>query len=515
MPTSGLQKVVQHLRDIAYRQEAAAMTDGQLLERYLAQHDEVAFAVLVRRHASLVWNACRRILDNHHDAEDAFQATFLVLVRKAASIARKDMLANWLYGVAHRTALKAKSAITKRRDRERLAAQLAQGQTDRPELWSNLLPVLDQELSRLPDKYRACIVLCDLEGKTRKDAARLLRLPEGTVASRLTRGRALLADRLARHGLAVSGGTLATAVSTNATSACVPASVVWNTTKVASLLAAGQAAAAGAISANAAALTQGVIRAMFLSKIKLALAATLAVASVVTFGGGILCYQTAAGEGEGKPTLLPGPRETAKQEKKPGTKAQPGQKKDEQPPAEGEAKAVDILKAYNTNAARFDESFNDKRVLVTGLMGRISRRGPEHLANPGYQLELWCGDEPYTIVYCEFTDKDRKQLAQLAENQMLTIEGQCQVRVKQAPVNMGVGLPGFPGAGFGGAGALGGGLGLPPLGGNLGNPAGQGLPGFPGPQGPGLNFDGGPEIFFLNSKIVNVGKVVPPEKQAQ
>jgi len=114
MPNNGLAKVVQHLRDLAFRQEAAKMSDGQLLECYLAQRDEAAFAVLVRRHASLVWNVCRRILPSHHDAEDAFQATFLVLVRKAGSIASPDMLANWLYGVAHRTALKASAAAGKR-----------------------------------------------------------------------------------------------------------------------------------------------------------------------------------------------------------------------------------------------------------------------------------------------------------------------------------------------------------------------------------------------------------------
>jgi RNA polymerase sigma factor (sigma-70 family) len=298
MPNNGLAKVVQHLRDLAFRQEAAKLSDGQLLQCYLAQRDEAAFAVLVRRHASLVWNICRHILPSHHDAEDAFQATFLVLVRKAGSIASPDMLANWLYGVAHRTALKASAAAGNRQAREREVAEMPQPQAE-DNLWSNLLPVLDHELSRLPDKYRAAIVLCDLEGKTRKEAARLLRLPEGTVASRLTRGRTMLAKRLGRHGLAVSGGTLAAAVSQNAASACVPASVVWSTIKAATLLAAGQAAAAGVISAKVAGLTEGVVKAMFLSKLKVTVAVVM-VATMVPLGGGVVWYGAAAGQGGGK-----------------------------------------------------------------------------------------------------------------------------------------------------------------------------------------------------------------------
>jgi len=303
MATNGLDKVVQHLKSIAFRQEAARMTDKQLLDCYLAKRDEAAFAVLVRRHGPLVWNVCRRILPSHHDAEDAFQATFLVLVRKASSIVSRELLANWLYGVAHRTALKARAALGRRQARERQVVDMPEAQGAEPDLWSNLLPVLDQELTRIPEKYRAAIVLCDLEGKTRKEAARLLRLPEGTVASRLTRGRAMLATRLGRHGLAVSGGTLAAVVAQNAASACVPASVVWGTIKAATLLAAGKAAAAGAMSAKVAALTEGVVRAMFLTKLKTTMVALLVGVSAIGIGGGLLRYGLAAGrasiEGEG------------------------------------------------------------------------------------------------------------------------------------------------------------------------------------------------------------------------
>src|SRR5436305_5459780 len=148
----------------------------------------------------MVWGVSRRVLRNHHDAEDAFQATFLVLVRRAASIASKELVANWLYGVAHQTALKARAMVAKRRGRERQVEVMPEPVIAEQEPWPDLQPVLDEELSRLPDKYRTVVILCDLEGVTRKEAARQLGCPEGTVAGRLARARAMLAKRLARGG---------------------------------------------------------------------------------------------------------------------------------------------------------------------------------------------------------------------------------------------------------------------------------------------------------------------------
>jgi RNA polymerase sigma factor (sigma-70 family) len=537
MPKNGLDKVIDYLRNIALRQEAAGMTDRQLLDGFIAARDEVAFAVLVRRYAPLVWNVCRRVLGNQHDAEDAFQATFLVLVRKAASIAKRDVLANWFYGVAHRTSLKAKAATNKRQAREKQVPEMPEPQAARDDLWSKLLPVLDQELSRLPDKYRAAIVLCDLQGKTRKEVARQLRLPEGTVASRLARARAMLAQRLARHGLAVSGGTLAAAVSGNAESACVPAAVVWGTIKAATLFAAGKAVAGGAISAKVAGLTEGVVRAMLMSKLKSPVA-LLVMATAIAFGRGAAWYEAsgqAGGAGEEKPSLLPkSTSQVAKQDKKGKPAVGTDQKKAEEAASGGAAKAGEILKAFETNAALYDERFSEKRIAVTGKMVRIKRMDPNPQKEVGYVLEMQCpgskDDEPSILVTFVFTDKDRKQLAQLKENQVMTIEGLCQVTVRLPP---GVFAPGgFGGGGFGaaggfgggfpGAGALGGGgfqggfggaiggngLGGPPLGGNLGNPGGAGLPGFPGAPGVAIGtFDPDqPAITFLGSKIVQVEK---------
>src|SRR5262249_12607774 len=152
----------------------AGLTDGQLLGRFIERRDEAAFAALVRRHGAMVWGVCRRVLGEHHDVEDAFQAAFLVLVRKAASIVPQEMVGNWLYGVAYQTALRARAARAKRRTRERQLMQMPEPTAAEPTLWRDLKPVLDQELSRLPAKYRVAIILCDLEGKTRREAARQL-----------------------------------------------------------------------------------------------------------------------------------------------------------------------------------------------------------------------------------------------------------------------------------------------------------------------------------------------------
>src|SRR5205085_648735 len=178
------------------------------------------------------------------DAEDAFQATFLVLIRKAASLAQRELLGNWLYGVAYRTALDARAAAARRRARERQVSPMPEPEArNSADVWHDLRPLLDQELNRLPDKYRVAVVLCDLEGRTRRDAARQLGIPVGTLSGRLTMARQMLAKRLARHGLALSGGMLTAALSQGAASACVPTALMASTLEAATAVAAGQAAA--------------------------------------------------------------------------------------------------------------------------------------------------------------------------------------------------------------------------------------------------------------------------------
>src|SRR5262245_55968066 len=198
MPTGETREAVSELSEVV-------QTDGQLLEGFVSRRDDAALTALVRRHAALVWSVCRRVLSNYHDAEDAFQATFLVLVRRADSIRPREMVANWLYGVARQTALRARATAASRGERERQVADTPDPTAAAREARCDLHADLDEELQRLPNKYRAVLVLCDLEDMTRPEAARQLAVPEGTVAGRLARARAMLAKRLTRRGLATAG----------------------------------------------------------------------------------------------------------------------------------------------------------------------------------------------------------------------------------------------------------------------------------------------------------------------
>ena len=291
MASSPIRDVIQRLRSIHMR-ERGDLTDGQLLERFLSLREPAALESLVHRHGSMVWGVCRRLL-NQHDAEDAFQATFLVFVRKAAAIFPRSKVGNWLYGVAHQTALKARATRARRMARERSGVDMPEPvwhQEDRRNDW---LPLLDQEISRLPAKYRTAIVLCELGGKTAKEAALHLGCAEGTVASRLTRGRALLRKRLTRRGLAVTGNSFA-GVLVNEASASVPSALRTSTIKVITTVAAGRGVATGVISASVAALAQRVVKTMLLTKLMKTTVVLLALASLTGTAG--LVYRTQATE---------------------------------------------------------------------------------------------------------------------------------------------------------------------------------------------------------------------------
>jgi RNA polymerase sigma-70 factor (ECF subfamily) len=265
------------------------LPDGPLLERYVCRRDEAVFEAIVRRHGPMVWGVCRRVLGDHHDAEDAFQATFLVLARKASSVVPREMLPNWLYGVACQTAMRARAGIFKRRGRERQVPEMPEPAADPRESWGGeALALLDEELGRLPEHYRAPIVLCDLEGRTHRQAAEQLGWPVGTVAGRLSRARALLAGRLARRGVALPAATLAVLLSQQAASAGMPVSLIASTARAASVFAAGQGAAGAVVSARAADLTEGVLKTMLLTKLKIAtavLVGLVALAAGASSGG--------------------------------------------------------------------------------------------------------------------------------------------------------------------------------------------------------------------------------------
>jgi RNA polymerase sigma-70 factor (ECF subfamily) len=321
--------VLRFIRQIKALDDAESTADEQLLAHFVAQHDEAAFAALVQRHGPMVLGVCRRVLHHVHDAEDAYQATFLVLARKARSLSKPESLGNWLYGVAYRTALKAKAAAARRRARERESVALAVTDPVEEVIKREVRLVLDDELSRLPSKYRTPIVLCYLEGQTQEEAARTLGCPRKTVTTRLTRACARLRTRLLRRGATLSAGAFAAVLSQNAESAGLPLPPVDSTVQAATQFAAGKAAATRAVSAHAVALTKGVLTSMFVTKLKtmavLLLTITVAGASV-----GVWTYRALA-EGQGAARAEDQPKPAAED----ATKAQDADKKTDKDKLQG------------------------------------------------------------------------------------------------------------------------------------------------------------------------------------
>jgi RNA polymerase sigma factor (sigma-70 family) len=285
MAKEPLGNVLHYLRQIASAPASQELTDKELLESFAAGRDETAFALLMQRHGALVWGVCQRVLRQDQDAEDAFQATFFVLARKAGRIRWQADVGNWLYAVALRTALKAKGGATRRNRGERQLQDMPAPEPNCDSAWLDLRPVLDEELNRLPLKYRAPVVLHYFEGKTYAQAAQALGCPAGTVSTLLAQARHLLRGRLARRGLALTSGLLATILSENAASAMAPAALMDSTLKAAALFAAGQAVTASLISAKAATLTEGVLKAMFLTKLKIGAALVLALGALGASAG--------------------------------------------------------------------------------------------------------------------------------------------------------------------------------------------------------------------------------------
>jgi RNA polymerase sigma factor (sigma-70 family) len=281
---SGLRQVLQHLRP------GTGLTDGQLLARFVTARDEASFTALVRRHGPMVLGVCRRVLHDFHDAEDAFQATFLILARKAGSVVKRESLGCWLYQVAYHTALEASETNARRRAREKSMQEIPHPGMAPAEV-QDWRPLLDRELHLLPEKYRAAIVLCDLEGRTRKEAARLLKVPEGTLSSRLATGRQMLAKRLMRCGVSLSGGALAVALSHGTGSAALPAALVMSTAKAAALVAVGQMTA---VSTPAVLLMKEVMKTMLLKKLRLVVGAVMVTVALGAVGFG---YQAGGNSG--------------------------------------------------------------------------------------------------------------------------------------------------------------------------------------------------------------------------
>jgi RNA polymerase sigma factor (sigma-70 family) len=281
MPAAYSNPFLHHLRHLIGGVSAAALTDGQLLEQFLAHRDETAVEVLVRRYGPLVFGVCRRVLHNGHAAEDVFQATFLVLIRKAASLDRARPLGGWLYTVAHRLALTARANERRRqRGEEQAARRRPPAEGDDPGR-GDLVVALEEELHRLPARHRAPLVLCYLEGKTNDQAAEILGCPRGSMAARLAQARERLRACLVRRGFVAPAAGLTAALAT-AAQAAVPLPLLDNTVRAALWFAGEEARAAGFVSARAVALARGACRAMFLKRLKMAAALLLAFALLGT-----------------------------------------------------------------------------------------------------------------------------------------------------------------------------------------------------------------------------------------
>src|SRR5262245_18500038 len=255
MARTPLAPVLQYLRSRLGDGAAGEATDAQLLRRFVAGREEAAFEALLRRHGPLVWQVCRRVLPRTDDAEDAFQATFLVLLRKAASVRKQASLASWLHGVAHRVALKAREEARRRDRHEPRGAAPVRPDVPAEASWREVQAVLGEEVLRLPERLRAPFVLCCLEGQTRAEAARRLGWKEGTVASRLARARQRLRGGLARRGVVLPAAAFAALPAADAAPA-VPPPLLEATRKLAALVHAGEAPAA------VAGLVQGALQAM-------------------------------------------------------------------------------------------------------------------------------------------------------------------------------------------------------------------------------------------------------------
>jgi RNA polymerase sigma factor (sigma-70 family) len=289
MASVPLGAVVRGLGRIFGAGTVAGLSEGQLLDRFLGRRDEAAFEALVARFGPMVLSVCRGLLRDEHDADDAFQATFLVLVKKGHTLRDKARLGNWLYGVAHRVASKARAQAARRRAREGSrdgeppdVADTPDPRPPRPDALDDLGP-LHEELARLPGRYREPVVLCYLQGQTHEEAARDLGCPVGTVKGRLSRARRLLHDRLVRRGVALGGGSALLALSRRARAA-VPEALIRQTVKAAAL-AAGRGALAGTVPAGVAALAEGVMQSMGIAKLKLVAVAAVALGVVATGAG--------------------------------------------------------------------------------------------------------------------------------------------------------------------------------------------------------------------------------------
>lgn len=354
MTNGKLAAALQWVRQTA---SAGGVSDSELLQRFVAGGDEAAFELLLWRHQRLVFGVCRRVLHNTHDAEDAFQATFLVLARKGRTIGRGESLAAWLYRVAYRCALTVRARQARREqalmpDRDAVAAD----DPTRPAERNELRAVLDEELNRLPEQFRAPAVLCYLAGKTVDEAAEHLGCPRGTVASRLARARERLRVRLSRRGVMLPATAAALALG-EATAGAAPDGLVRLVMTRFQLHATGQAATGTAV-----AVANKVVRAMFLRKMLIASTVLALCAGVLLVAGGLAVQAVAQ---------LPDDRPAVAAPAQPVAFAQAGQ---ESPKANADvnAQAAPLLPAQEYPGKLDASQVIDVRSRVGGVIEKVA-----------------------------------------------------------------------------------------------------------------------------------------------
>jgi RNA polymerase sigma factor (sigma-70 family) len=282
MTRVGAERILRHVRQTLTGDGRHVQTDGALLDRYVRSNDGDAFAALVDRHGPMVFGVCRRTLGDVHEAEDAFQATFLVLARRAAVVVPREAVGSWLHGVARRTALRARANRGRRAAREKRVEDLPCLAASPPESSTELRGVLDRALERLPEKYRLPVILCELEGRPRREVAAQLQVAEGTLSSRLATARKLLARRLGHRGLALSGSTIVAGITGSEAVALSP-----RVTTAARQIGIANLREPRELPVRVLQLAKEVGKSMFLAKLKkigLAAIATAALLAVVTRG---------------------------------------------------------------------------------------------------------------------------------------------------------------------------------------------------------------------------------------
>jgi RNA polymerase sigma factor (sigma-70 family) len=350
---SGSGNTVLHYLQAVVRPDAfPGATDAQLLARFAALGDEQAFALLVRRHGPMVFALCQRALRHAQDAENAFQATFLVLARKAGTIRRGELLANWLYGVALRIAAKARAGVMKRQRREEPLTEPVSVPAPAEPTDFSVRPVLDEEVGRLPAKYRTPFVLCYLQGLTNAEAARQLGCPKGTLQSRLAWARRRLRSRLTRRGVVLSAGLFATLRPPTSVAAGVPPGLAARIVEAALIYGGWKMAVGGVLSPRAAALAQGVLHTMFLTKVRIP--AILILASLLS-GAGVGRWM------QQSPAAEPGPAAQADDPRPAGALARP------EKPADNRTVKEVVKKTFQTGAAPHlvVETFNGPITVTT------------------------------------------------------------------------------------------------------------------------------------------------------